>query len=85
MTTPRSGLDPCSPARYEVRVDGVIDPTWFDGLDVSNDGEVTTITGMLVDQPAVHGLLTRIRDLGACLISLQRLPPDQSGADRSQT
>lgn len=85
MTTPRSGLDPGSPARYEIRVDGVLDPTWFDGLEVSNDGRLTTITGVLADQPAVHGLLTRIRDLGVCLISLQRLAPDQPGADRTPT
>jgi hypothetical protein len=85
MTTPRSGLDAGSPAHYEIRVDGDLDPAWFDGLEVRSDGLHTTITGLLVDQPALHGLLTRIRDLGLCLISLQRLAPDQPGTDRTPT
>ena len=58
-------------ARYEIRVDGVLDSrwaAWFDGLQVSDDGEETVISGLLADQPALHGLLAKIRDLG--------LPPD---------
>jgi hypothetical protein len=39
----------------------------------SNDGSQTVISGLLPDQPALHGLLTRIRDLGLCLISVHRL------------
>lgn len=83
MTTPRSGLDAGSPAHYEIRVDGVLDPSWFDGLEVSSDGRHTTITGLLADQSALHGLLTKIRDLGVCLISLRRLAPDQPSAQNS--
>jgi hypothetical protein len=73
MTASRSRTDVGSPARYEIRVDGVLDPGWFDGLEVSNDGQHTIVSGLLPDQPALHGLLTKIRDLGLCLISLQRL------------
>lgn len=73
MSAPRSGIDVGSPAHYEVRIDGVLDPTWFEGLDVRTDGEHTVISGLLADQAALHGLLSRIRDLGVCLISLQRL------------
>lgn len=73
MTAPRSGIDAGSPAHYEVRIDGVLDPAWFEGLEVRSDGEHTIISGLLVDQAALHGLLTRIRDLGVCLISVQRL------------
>lgn len=75
MTAPWSGSDAGSPAHYEIRIDAVLDPAWFDGLEVRNDGQHTTISGLLPDQPALHGLLTKIRDLGLCLISLQRLPP----------
>ena len=69
---------PGQPARYEIRVDGVLDDRWadwFGGLQVSNDGTKTVIAGLLPDQPALHGLLTKIRDLGLTLISVQRRKP----------
>jgi hypothetical protein len=66
------------PARYEIRVDSVLDDRWsdwFGGLQVSSDGTQTMIVGLLPDQPALHGVLTKIRDLGLCLISVRRLDP----------
>ena len=44
MTAPRPGTDAGSPARYEIRVDSVLDPAWFDGLDVRDDGQHTIIS-----------------------------------------
>ena len=67
---------PGQPALYEIRVDGVLDDRWadwFGGLQVSNDGMKTVIAGLLPDQPALHGLLTKIRDLGLTLISVRQL------------
>jgi len=67
---------PGGPARYEIRVADVLDgrwAAWFDGLQIIGQGEETVICGMLADQPALHGLLTKIRDLGLCLISVRRL------------
>ena len=67
---------PGQPARYEIRVDGVLDDRWadwFGGLQVSSDGTKTVIAGLLPDQPALHGLLTKIRDLGLTLISVRQL------------
>lgn len=64
------------PARYEIRVDSVLDvqwSDWFGGLQLSNDGAQTVIVGVLPDQPALHGLLTKIGDLGLSLISVRRL------------
>lgn len=72
MTAPRPSSDAGSPAYYEIRVAGVLDAAWFEGLEVRDDGQHTTISGLLADQAALHGLLIRIRDLGLCLISLQR-------------
>jgi hypothetical protein len=63
-------------ASYEIRVSGVLDSrwtAWFDGFQVSRQGEDTVIRGLLPDQPALHGLLTKVRDLGLCLISVRRL------------
>ncbi len=70
------------PARYEIRVDGVLDDrwaAWFGGLQVTSDGTQTVILGLLADQPALHGVLAKIRDLGLCLISVRRLGPGEAG------
>jgi len=72
------------PARYEIRVADVLDDrwaAWFDGLQVSGQDEETVICGMLADQPALHGLLAKVRDLGLCLISVRRLDTDQAGIE----
>jgi hypothetical protein len=70
------------PAHYEIRVEGVLDSrwaTWFGGLQVLSEGEETVISGLLADQPALHGLLAKVRDLGLCLISVRRLDTGQGG------
>ena len=65
--------------RYEIRVKGILDgrwTAWFDGLRVSRDGAETVISGPVADQAALHGLLTKVRDLGLFLISVRHLDPD---------
>jgi len=69
------------PVHYEICIEGVLDASWsawFDGLRISGDadGKTTTISGPIRDQAALHGLLSRIRDLGLPLIAVRRLPPD---------
>jgi hypothetical protein len=69
------------PARYEIRVAGVLDSrwaAWFNGLQISGQGEETLICGLLADQSALHGVLTKVRDLGLCLISVRRLDTSQT-------
>jgi len=64
------------PARYEIRVAGVLDARWadwFDGLQISGREDETIICGLLADQAALHGLLVKVRDLGLCLICVRRL------------
>ena len=73
---------PQPPARYEIRVQGVLDQrwtAWFEGLQVTSEGSQTVICGPLPDQPALHGVLIKVRDLGMCLISVRRLDPDGAG------
>ena len=70
------------PARYEIRIEGLLDShwtAWFEGLHLSNDGTQTVISDPLADQPALHGLLAKIRDLGFCLISVRRLDSGNAG------
>jgi hypothetical protein len=75
------------PARYEIRVDSVLDDQWadwFGGLQLSSDGAQTVIIGLLPDQPALRGLLTKIGDLGLSLISVRRLDAGDTGDQAQQ-
>jgi hypothetical protein len=67
--------------RYEVRLTGHLDARWtdwFDGLAVSYGSDGTTvISGHIVDQAALHGLLQRVRDLGLPLVSVRQVEDDQ--------
>jgi hypothetical protein len=67
------------PAHYEITVQGVLDASWsawFDGLQLTSDAAGrTTISGPVADQAALHGLLTRIRDLGLTLLEVRCIDP----------
>jgi hypothetical protein len=74
------------PAWYEIRVAGALDSrwaAWFDGLQISSQGDQTVISGLVADQPALHGLLTKVRDLGLCLFSVRRVDTGQAGTEPS--
>ena len=80
---------PLDSSRYEIRLGGRLDPrwaAWFDGMTVSSAGDGTTVlSGPVADQAALHGVLTRIRDLGLPLVSVTRLdadPPHSSSRPR---
>ncbi|MBU1750521.1 MAG: hypothetical protein KKA73_22795 [Chloroflexi bacterium] len=64
---------------YEIRVQGRLDQrwsAWFDGLTITPQAhDETTLTGPVNDQPALHGLLAKIRDLGLPLLSVLRVEP----------
>jgi hypothetical protein len=81
MSRPPEGAAPAEPARYELRVQGVLDPgwsAWFEGLQLSSDDHgQTTISGPVTDQAALHGLLAKIRDLGLPLLEVRRLDPNR--------
>ena len=63
-------------SRYEIRVKGILDERWtgwFGDLQVTSDGDETVIAGPIADQAALHGLLTKVRDLGLFLVSVRNL------------
>ncbi len=68
---------PIAPAHYEIRVGGHLDEhwsTWFDGLILTHhDDGTTTLRGVVADQAELHGLLAKVRDIGATLISLSTI------------
>ncbi len=67
------------PERYEIRIKGHLDNRWagwFSDLTFTReDNGETLLTGMLVDQAALHGVLRKVRDLGMPLISVMRVRP----------
>jgi hypothetical protein len=73
--------DDHAPGRYEIRLKGHLHQRWaerFAGLTFSHDGDGTTVlVGLVVDQPALFGLLRTVRDLGLPLLSVVHLGPDQ--------
>jgi len=78
---PTKDGDPTA-GRYEIRLTGRLHErwaAWFDGLSVHQaDDGTTVISGPIVDQAALHGVLQRVRDLGLPLISVERVDPDSS-------
>jgi hypothetical protein len=59
---------------YEIQVKGYLDARWnelFEGMTIAWKNNVTTISGMVADQAALHGLLARVRDYGLTLISIK--------------
>jgi len=66
--------------QYEIRLQGHLGhrwAAWFDGLSLTAlDDSTTVISGPVVDQAALHGLLHKLRDVGIPLVSLTLLPPD---------
>ena len=73
-----------NPGRYEIRLKGHLDSrwtAWFEGLNLTNESDGTTIIcGPVVDQAALHGLLQKVRDLGMPLVSVTQVESDQPNA-----
>lgn len=68
--------DPDRPAVYQIRLRGHLDQLWsdwFDGLAIAWRAGDTLLTGAVVDQAALHGLIRRTRDLGLPLLSINRV------------
>ena len=64
------------PADYRIKVKGRLGnqwSDWFGGMAIESEGAVTTLTGQVSDQCALHGVLIRVRDLGLPLISVKRV------------
>lgn len=63
--------------RYEIRIKGRLDQDWhdwFDDMDIYCDPDDNTVLiGNIADQPALHGILKKIRDLGLTILVVQQI------------
>ena len=75
MSNPQTVPD--QPVVYQIRVEGHLRAEWadwFEGLSVTRQPDgATLLSGPLVDQAALYGLLKKVRDLGLPLISVNRI------------
>jgi hypothetical protein len=69
---------------YQIRIRSHLGPQWtdwFEGLAITlEDNGDTLLTGPVVDQAALHGLLRKVRDAGLPLLSMMRVEPEQEEA-----
>jgi len=74
--------NPSQPMVYQIRIKGHLShqwTDWFEGLTITleEDGD-TLLTGPVVDQAALHGLLKKVRDLGMPLVSVGPIESGQA-------
>jgi len=71
--------DPSEPMVYQIRVTGHLGrewTDWFEGLSITlEDNGETLLTGPVIDQAALHGLLRKVRDLGLPLLAVTLMKP----------
>ena len=79
-----SKTNPSQPIVYQLRLRGHLDRRWvewFDGLTITlEEGGDTLLTGPVIDQAALYGLLKKIRDLGMPLVSVNPVEPGKANA-----
>ncbi|MGZ8742523.1 MAG: hypothetical protein ACXWXO_06345 [Nocardioides sp.] len=79
---------PIAPAHYEIRVGGHLDEhwsTWFGDLTLTHhDDCTTTLRGVVADQAELHGLLAKVRDIGATLVSVSTIDATHDPDPRQQ-
>ena len=76
-------LNLTSPANYQIRVQGELDPCWaewFEGMEITAVCHQTILSGTVADQAALHSLLAKIRDLGLPLIAVNYIESEQDTA-----
>ena len=79
---PDSKADPSPQMVYEIRIMGYLDrqwAAWLEGMTITQTGSgETVLTGAVVDQAALYGLLRKMRDLGLPLISVKQIHSGRS-------
>ena len=74
---------------YEIRLKGHLDARWADRVEglaitLEEDGN-TLLTGPVIDQAALHGLLKKVRDLGMPLVSVNFVNPGRAKTQEAKS
>ncbi len=79
---------PSQPVIYQIRLKGHLGrewTDWFEGLTITLEEEGDTLlTGPVIDQAALHGLLKKVRDLGLMLVSVNQVQSGETHPNRSK-
>ena len=80
----REASEKAQPLVYQIRIKGHLGlewTDWFGGLTITlEDNGETLLTGPVVDQAALHGVLKKVRDVAMPLLSVNRVKPGQADA-----
>lgn len=80
--------DSLEPLIYQIRVRGHLDSQWtdwFEGLSITlEENGDTLLSGPVVDQAALHGLLKKVRDMGMSLVSVNQVQFGVTHQDHSK-
>ena len=64
------------PMTYQIKMEGKLDENWsdwFSGMTITLESNITVLTGVVADQAALRGILSKIWDLNLTLISVNRI------------
>jgi len=80
--------NPSQPLVYQIRLKGHLGSQWADwfgglALTLEENGD-TLLTGPVIDQAALHGLLKKVRDLGMPLLSVSPVEPDLADVSKAK-
>jgi hypothetical protein len=78
---------PSEQAIYEIKIQGRLDDgwsEWFNEMTVTSESNVTTLSGAVVDQAALRGILDKIWDLNLMLISVIRIETNSKDESQAQ-
>jgi hypothetical protein len=82
-------IDPSQPMVYQIRIKGHLSQQWadwFEDLTITlEENGNTLLTGPVVDQAALHGLLKKVRDLGIPLLSVNSIEPSRQDVSDVRT
>ncbi|WP_167618071.1 hypothetical protein [Maribellus sediminis] len=59
--------------KVKIRIKGLLDDkwrNWFDGMEITHEGSNSILSGIIIDEAALHGILNKIRDLNLTLLSV---------------